>query len=65
MTIYRRPDALPDALRHIGQTPHTIMAGATDLFPADAHQRAWGQDTWTAPSSRPVLDLSNVDGLGE
>ena len=39
--------------------------GGTDLYPADAHRRGWGEVSLSVESERPVLDISNVDGLDQ
>ena len=65
MNAYYGPVALEDALRRLAEAPHTVLAGGTDLYPADAHRRGWGEVSLSVESARPVLDISNVDGLDQ
>lgn len=53
MAAYYRPDTLDDALAFLAQTPSTIAAGCTDLFPA----------TGRCDLAGPVLDITGIPAL--
>ncbi len=50
---YFRPTDLDDAMALLAETPCTVLAGGTDLYPATKAQSLAG----------PVLDLDGIDGL--
>lgn len=52
MTPYARPATLPDALALLGEG-RLVLAGGTDLYPAEPGQRL----------SRPVLDIASLPDL--
>lgn len=59
MGVYLRPACLADALHLLAAAPRRVLAGGTDLYPADVAATAWAQ---------PGLDdaeLLDVSGLGE
>ena len=60
---YRRPASLDDALEHLGERPHRILAGGTDVYPADAAAVGWGRPGVDHPDSTPILDISGIDEL--
>ncbi|MCH9672552.1 MAG: FAD binding domain-containing protein [Gammaproteobacteria bacterium] len=59
MSTYIQPQRLADALAALRHTPHTVLAGGTDLLPADAHAAGWGAHS----DPLPVLDISAIDEL--
>ena len=63
MTDYVRPDTLADALAILGRRPHRILAGGTDVFPADAAAVGWGRQGIGHPDSAPILDITAVGDL--
>ncbi len=63
MTAYVRPATLGDALALLGQRPHRIIAGGTDVFPADAAAAGWGQRSISHPDHAPILDISAIEAL--
>lgn len=61
MARYLRPTTLEEALAlraQAGETPLTLLAGGTDVYPVRTHKSAWFQ-----PFSRDVLDLCAVPEL--
>lgn len=50
---YHRPTALPEALRLLGEAPHVVAAGCTDLYPATQSKSLAG----------PVLDVTAIADL--
>lgn len=61
MARYLRPTTLEEALAlraQAGETPLTLLAGGTDVYPVRTHKSAWFQ-----PFSRDVLDLGAVPEL--
>ena len=61
MARYLRPTTLEEALAlrvQAGETPLTLLAGGTDVYPVRTHKSAWFQ-----PFSRDVLDLGAVADL--
>lgn len=65
MNAYHRPRSLDAALETLGQAPCLVLAGGTDVFPADASATAWGRAAIDHPAAAPILDLSAVAGLAE
>ena len=63
MTAYRRPAGLDQALSILSERPHRILAGGTDVFPADAAAVGWGRPGVDHPDSAPILDITAVDTL--
>ena len=53
MTLYQRPQTLPEALAGLAAGPQMVLAGGTDIYPALAGADLRG----------PVLDLTAVAGL--
>ncbi len=56
---YHRPATLTDALAIRASEDVAILAGATDIYPAAANRRAWGD-----PTHKDILDLTAIPGLG-
>ena len=63
MTAYARPQSLRDALGILSDRPHRILAGGTDVYPADAAAVGWGRSGLDHPDSTPVLDITGIDAL--
>ena len=63
MTAYVRPASLIEALALLHRHPHRILAGGTDLFPADAAELGWGRRGINHPDSVPILDITAIDEL--
>ena len=63
MTPYARPSDLHEALGILGRRPHRILAGGTDVYPADAAAVGWGRPGLDHPDSAPVLDITAIDAL--
>ena len=63
MTAYARPQTLRDALGILSDRPHMILAGGTDVYPADAAAVGWGRPGLDHPDSPPVLDITGIDAL--
>ena len=63
MSAYHRPENLDDALASLGERPHRILAGGTDVYPADAAAIGWGQPGIDHPDTLPILDVSALDAL--
>ena len=63
MTAYARPVTLADALALLGRRAHRILAGGTDVFPADAAAVGWGRRSIGHPDSAPILDITGVGEL--
>ena len=63
MTAYARPQRLRDALGLLSDRPHRILAGGTDVYPADAAAVGWGRPGLDHPDSPPVLDITGIDAL--
>ena len=55
---YFRPTSLDDALAIRRSEDVTLLAGATDIYPAYVGRKAWGD-----PTHKDILDLSAVPGL--
>ena len=55
---YFRPATLAEALRIRGGEDVAIIAGGTDVYPAHATRRAWGD-----PAHRGLLDISGIAEL--
>jgi CO/xanthine dehydrogenase FAD-binding subunit len=60
MGAYHRPNDLDTALRLLAETGATPLAGATDLFPADAARTAWGEP---GLDQADLLDLAGLEDL--
>jgi len=60
---YLRPTTLDDALGILGAAPHRILAGGTDIYPADASQAGWGGRGIVHADSAPILDITGLDAL--
>ena len=58
MVAYFRPSTLPEALAIRAAREVTIVAGATDIYPARTSRLAWGD-----PTHADVLDLTAVPDL--
>jgi CO/xanthine dehydrogenase FAD-binding subunit len=58
MTNYHRPATLDEALAFRAAHDVQVLAGGTDIYPAFAARRAWGD-----PAHKPVLDISAVPDL--
>ena len=63
MTAYARPQTLRDALGILSDRPHRVLAGGTDVYPADAAAVGWGRRGLDHPDSPPVLDITGIDTL--
>jgi CO/xanthine dehydrogenase FAD-binding subunit len=59
MGVYRRPADLADALHLLAAAPCRILAGGTDLYPADVVAKAW------ATPGLDRVDLLDVTGLAD
>ena len=64
MNAYVRPGSLDDALARLSERPHRVLAGGTDVFPADAAAVGWGKPGIGHPDSPPILDIGGLDALG-
>ena len=60
---YRRPTTLDDALGALSTGPHRILAGGTDVYPADAAEVGWGGRGIDHPDSAPILDVTGIAAL--
>ncbi len=58
MTRHHRPTTLTEALSIRAGEDVAILAGATDIYPAAANRRAWGD-----PTHKDVLDITAIPGL--
>jgi xanthine dehydrogenase small subunit len=58
MIAYRRPRSLEEAVAIRASADVAVIAGGTDIYPAHASRRAWGD-----PTHKPVLDISALPGL--
>jgi CO/xanthine dehydrogenase FAD-binding subunit len=68
MGAYHRPNDLDTALRLRAETGATPLAGATDLFPADAGRTAWGElglDQTDLLDLAGLMDLARIDDRGD
>ena len=63
MSAYARPAKLDDALAVLSERPHRILAGGTDVYPADAAAVGWGQPGVDHPDSAPILDITAIEEL--
>ncbi len=63
MSPYLRPACLEEALERLSEGAHTILAGATDLYPADANAVGWGKPGLGNSKRLPILDISAVPRL--
>jgi xanthine dehydrogenase small subunit len=58
MIAYHRPATLAEALSIRAAQDVAIIAGGTDIYPAQATRRAWGE-----PTHKDVLDLTAIPDL--
>lgn len=58
MTAYHRPQTLAEALSIRAGQDVAVIAGGTDIYPAAASRRAWGE-----PTHKDVLDITAIPGL--
>ncbi|HEV7265056.1 MAG TPA: FAD binding domain-containing protein [Falsiroseomonas sp.] len=58
MTAYHRPHSLAEALTIRAVHDVAVIAGGTDIYPAHAARRAWGE-----PTRKDVLDITAIPGL--
>ena len=58
MSAYHRPATLHEALAIRGGADVAIIAGGTDIYPAQATRRAWGE-----PTQKDILDITAIPGL--
>ncbi|WP_270933963.1 FAD binding domain-containing protein [Falsiroseomonas oryzae] len=58
MIAYHRPRSLQDALAIRATQDVAVIAGGTDVYPAHAGRRAWGD-----PTHKDVLDITAIPGL--
>ena len=63
MTAYLRPASLDHALSILNERRHRVLAGGTDVFPADAAAVGWGRRGICHPGSAPILDITAIDAL--
>ena len=63
MSRYLRPTSLDEALASLGERPHRVLAGGTDVYPADAAAVGWGRRGIDHADSAPILDITALDGL--
>ena len=63
MSAYLRPPSLDEALGMLSAGPHRIIAGGTDVYPADAATVGWGQPGLDHPDATPILDITAIDAL--
>ena len=63
MNSYLRPANLEDTLGVLSARPHRILAGGTDVYPADAAAVGWGLPGVDHPDGTPILDITAVDEL--
>lgn len=59
MIAYHRPRSLEEALAIRAGQDVAVLAGGTDIYPAHAGRRAWGD-----PTHKDVLDISAIPDLG-
>ena len=60
---YRRPTTLDDALGILSAGSHRVLAGGTDVHPADAAEVGWGGRRIDHPDSAPILDITGLEAL--
>jgi N-methylhydantoinase B len=58
MIAYFRPRSLDEAIAIRASRDVAVIAGGTDIYPAHAARRAWGE-----PTHKDVLDLTALPGL--
>ena len=63
MGDYRRPAALADALQLLAASPRCVLAGGTDLYPADVASTAWGRPGLDHAAAPPLLDVTALPEL--
>ena len=60
---FARPRELDEALALLQTGRHQVLAGATDVYPADANRQAWGRRPLSARAEERCLDVSNIESL--
>ena len=65
MTAYLRPASLDHALSILNERPHRILAGGTDVFPADAAAVGWGKPGVDHADSAPIVDITAIEELAD
>jgi N-methylhydantoinase B len=60
MTAYLRPCSLEEAIAIRTSRDVAVIAGGTDIYPAHAARRAWGD-----PTHKDLLDITAIPGLSE
>ena len=63
MSAYLRPANLDDALGALGDRPYRVLAGGTDVYPADAAAVGWGHAGIDHPGSAPTMDITALHEL--
>ena len=63
MSAYLRPANLDDALGTLSDRPFRILAGGTDVYPADAAAVGWGHAGIDHPGSAPIMDITALHEL--
>jgi CO/xanthine dehydrogenase FAD-binding subunit len=63
MSTYERPQSLAEALLALAKRPRLIIAGATDVYPADANRQGWGRAAIGTRDDEHFLDISAIDPL--
>jgi xanthine dehydrogenase small subunit len=58
MIAYHRPRSIEEAIAIRSRHDVAVIAGGTDIYPAHAARRAWGE-----PTHRDVLDITAIAGL--
>ncbi|MFM2148322.1 MAG: hypothetical protein RLZZ187_628 [Pseudomonadota bacterium] len=58
MTAYLRPRSLEEAVAIRAARDVAVIAGGTDIYPAQTARRAWGE-----PTHKDVLDITAIPGL--
>jgi N-methylhydantoinase B len=58
MTDYFRPRSLEEAIAIRATRDVAVIAGGTDIYPAQTARRAWGE-----PTHKDVLDITAIPGL--
>ena len=62
MNAYLHPENLEDALASLGERPYRILAGDTDVYPADAAAVGWGKPGIDHPDGLPSPERGVGDG---
>lgn len=60
---FRRPACLEEALALLAAAPHRVIAGGTDVYPADVATTVWGGAGLTHPGAPPMLDVTAIPAL--